>query len=130
MNLFVDGSYSPSLGKGIGAYIILSDKEVENYSCLTIAELKKVLSVSFCVVENINGCTQVEEYAVMHGLTKCNSKFPTIWTDCQQICQTYPTAQYIKGHAKQSERVGLEKIFDIVDKSARKELRRMVREEW
>lgn len=133
INIFVDGSYSPQKDIGVGAYIVLKSDIMKKISKLDIQDLKQILfkRIKHVTFEKSKGSTDVEQKILEIALSdvkkskKMNDKI--IYTDCQK---TQSTDEYkvvhIKGHAKQDNRVGADKIFDVVDKFVRKKMREIV----
>ena len=81
--------------------------------------------------------TQAELYAVQKCIEICSQHYPDkniiIYTDCQKAVQNYENEVYPKyvklikvdGHKKSILRDHNDKIFNLVDKATRKELRRL-----
>lgn len=128
MNIFCDGSYSPQTGIGVGVYVSLTTQEVDEWVELPLKEIRTKLKprVSICCTKEFLGSSGVEKHTLQSAL-RCIKDVIAIYTDCQKICQDYDLAVKIPGHSKGTNRVGPSKIFDGVDKLARKELRRVVK---
>ncbi len=131
MNIFVDGSYSPQSGIGVGAYIIIDSTTLSSLINLTIAELKVKLSkdIIYKTFKDAKGSTDVEQQILDIALASIGYDInKTIYTDCQKTKSTNNyNVIHVKGHTKQSNRNNEEKIFDVVDKAARKKLRQVVK---
>ena len=142
MNVFVDGSYSPQEKFGVGAYLFLSPEEMLIYKRFGIRELKTMLAkeIMYCVFEEAIGSTGVEQRALEIALTQVQTQVvvekvtsvvdlrPIVYTDCQKTQTNIDyRVVHIKGHDPQRNRIGASKIFDIIDKAARKKLRTIIR---
>ena len=132
MNIFVDGSYSPQMKFGTGAYIIVSSEKMMELSKLTISELKIAVEplIKYYVFKEAKGSTDVEQQCLLLALQAVNTTQPiVVYTDCQkaQTTKAYNVI-HIEGHTKQVNRIGYEKIFDVIDKKVRKYLRKMVKQ--
>ncbi len=130
MNIFVDGSYSPQKKIGVGAYIIINSDELTTLTNLTIAELKIKLAtrIVYSTFTDAKGSTDVEQRILDLALINPSiGKLPlTIYTDCQKTQSTEKyNVVHIKGHTKQANRNGTDKIFDVIDKAVRKKLREL-----
>ena len=128
MHIFVDGSYSPQKKIGVGAYIIIDLEKLNSLEMMPISDLKNILKneIVYCVFEQPKGSTDVEQKILDLAsntvlLKKC---LLTVYTDCQktQTNDDYKVI-HVKGHTKQKNRIGYEKIFDVIDKASRKRLR-------
>lgn len=90
------------------------------------------------ILKNIKN-TQAELYAIEKCITICNiqhvGKKIMIYTDCQKAIQNFQNNKYQKhinlikvdGHKKNILRDNHDKIFNLVDKATRKELRKNVK---
>lgn len=129
--VFVDGSYSPQHHIGVGAYLILDRITCDRIEQLDIADLKMVLmnQIVYHVFQNIGGSTQTEQRILNLALRDpLIDRFPFVYTDCQKSRSTNKyTVIHVKGHAKQQNRHNSSKIFDVVDKAARKKLRSIIK---
>jgi hypothetical protein len=131
MNIFTDGSYSPQYKLGVGAYLIIDSDMANTLTNLTIKDLKLKLSknIIFQTFTDVKGSTDVEQKILDIALqdSKIVKSLVTIYTDCQKTQSTdIYSVVHIKGHTKQINRTGKDKIFDVVDKAVRKELRLLV----
>lgn len=132
MNIFVDGSYSPQKKIGVGAYIIIDSDTLSTLTDKTITELKSELSndIMYQIFEGAKGSTDVEQKILEVSLQdkRINQSpiSPIIFTDCQKTKFSKHHVISVKGHTKQKNRTGNDKIFDVVDKAARKKLRQLI----
>ena len=135
MHIFVDGSYSPQKMLGVGAYIIISSQDLEQFQTLSISELKIRMSnnINYCTFEKSNGSTDIEQKILSLALARLEidkvllEKSLTVYTDCQKTKNSdFYNVVHVKGHTKQENRKGHEKIFDVIDKAARKRLRKLI----
>lgn len=132
MNIFVDGSYSPQKNIGVGAYIIISEDELNALTKLTIAELKIKLAndIIYSTFTDAKGSTDVEQRIL--DLALINESIEKlsliVYTDCQKTQSTDKyNVVHVKGHNKQANRDSTDKIFDVIDKAVRKKLRQIVK---
>lgn len=81
--------------------------------------------------------TQAELFAIDHCISQCKEKYPDhqihIYTDCQKAirCNEYDDNIILHkmiGHIKKDLRDEKQQIFALVDKAARKELRKKYKE--
>jgi len=109
---YTDASYSQFINTSVVAYKIGNDEIILE------------------ILENIKN-TEAELYAVEKCISLCNKKNIKIYTDCQKAVQNYKNNQYpknvvlfkVEGHKKTINRDEKDKIFNLVDKAARKKLR-------
>ena len=133
MNIFVDGSYSPQMRLGVGAYIAIDTRKMIELSELTISQLKNIMEpmIKYFVFNDTKGSTDVEEKSLILALQAVNNTELTVsvYTDCQKAKTTQEyNVIHVKGHTKQINRTGYEKIFDVIDKKVRKRLRQCVKD--
>lgn len=127
-HVFCDGSFSPQKKFGVGGYVILTQNHIREMELLDEKQLEGQLKplIRYVHFKDIKGSTKVE-LSIFKFILNSNLGNFKIYTDCQRICQLYPNSVKIKGHDKSSNRVGVSKIFDFIDKCSRKELRRIIR---
>lgn len=136
MNIFVDGSYSPQQRVGVGAYLIINSEDLKSLVNLDIGELKNILSndIVYKTFIDAKGSTDVEQRILDIALdVALNSNYPEmmmyVYTDCKKTNSTdCYTAIHVKGHDKQCNRNETDKLFDVIDKAARKKLRNIIKE--
>ena len=91
MNIFVDGSYSPQMKFGTGAYIIVGSEKMMELSKLTISELKITIEplIKYYVFKEAKGSTDVEQQCLLLALQEVNTTQPiVVYTDCQKAQTT------------------------------------------
>lgn len=129
MNIFVDGSYSPQKQIGVGAYIIIDSVSLNSLTDKTIADLKIDLSsdVVYHIFKEAKGSTDVEQ-KILEIALEANKNINKVYTDCQRTrTNDKYTVVHVKGHTKQVNRNDIiNKVFDVIDKAARKRLRQLV----